>query len=109
MSDSLKQDLIKSIGIDNYIRGCKQIDQMYDDIDRGIYSNITIDTEEELSLYFVQFAIENRGRIINKYVYALNEQDAKEIVFKSYKHYKFDKSDVYCKKVDITRGLMFNV
>ena len=108
MSDSLKQDLIKSIGIDNYIRGCKQIDQMYDDIDKGIYSNIQIDTEEELSLYFIQFVLETRGRIINKYVYALNEQDAKEIVFKCYKHYKFNKFDVYCRKVDITRGLMFN-
>jgi len=109
MSDSLKQDLIKSIGIDNYIRGCKQIDQMYDDIDRGICSNIQIDTTQELSLYNVQFIIEKHGKIINKFVYALSEQDAKEIVFKYYKHYKFDKSDVYCKKVDIKRGMILNV
>ena len=109
MSDSLKQDLIKHIGIDNYIRGCKQIDQMYEDAEKGICSNIQIDTIQELSLYNVQFIIEKHGKIINKFVYALNEQDAKEIVFKYYTHYKFDKSDVYCKKVDITRGLMFNV
>ena len=105
MSDSLKQDLIKSIGVDNYIRGCKQIE----DVEKSIYSNIQIDTIKELSLYNVQFIIEKHAKIINKFVYALNEQDAKEIVFKHYKHYKFDKSDVYCKKIYIKRGMMFNV
>lgn len=116
MSNSLKQDVINVVGEDRYIQRCNEIAQLYDDAERGICSNMQIDTTEELSLYNVQFIIEKYGKIINKFgkiinkfVYALNEQDAKEIVFKYYKHYKFDKSDVYCKKVDIKRGMMFNV
>lgn len=109
MSNSLKQDVINAVGKDRYIQHCKEIAQMFNDAERGICSNIQIDTIEELSLYNIQFVIEKHGKIINKFVYALNEQDAKEIVFKYYKHYKFDKSDVYCKKVDIKRGMIFNV
>lgn len=109
MSNSLKQDVINAIGKDRYIQSCKEIAQMFSDAERGICSNIQIDTIKELSLYNVQFIIEKHAKIINKFVYALNEQDAKEIVFKYYEHYKFDKSDVYCKKVDIKRGMMFNV
>lgn len=98
MSDSLKQDVINAIGKDKYIQSCKEIAQMFNDAERGICSNIQIDNIDELSLYNVQFIIEKHAKIINKFVYALNEQDAKEIVFKYYEHYKFDKSNVYCKK-----------
>lgn len=109
MSDSLKQDVINAVGKDRYIQHCKEIEYAFNDAEEGIYCNVQIDTIEELSLYNVQFIIEKHAKIINKFVYAVNEQDAKEIVFKYYKHYKFDKSDVYCKKVDIKRGMMFNV
>lgn len=109
MSNSLKEDIINAVGRDRYIQHCKEIGYMFDDAEKGICSNVQIDTTEELSLYHVQFIIEKEAKIINKFVYALNEKDAKEIVFKYYRHYSFDKSDVYCQKVDIKRGMMFNV
>lgn len=109
MSNSLKQDLIKSIGINNYISGCKQIDQIYEDAEKGICSNIQVNTVKELSLYNVQFMIERYSKLVNKFIYALSEEDAKAFIFNYYKNFKFNKSSVYCQKVDIKRGLMFNV
>lgn len=119
MSDSLKQDLIKSIGIDNYIRGCKQIDQMYDDIDNGIFSNIEKVLEEDfnnmckdrLQLFNIQYELINKdgSRHENKFVFAYDEADAKKLVFKQYQNFKLDIIHIFCQKVDIKRGMMFNV
>ena len=109
MSDSLKQDLIKSIGIDNYIRGCKQIDQMYEDAEKGICSNIQIDTTKELSLYNVQFDIPKFDKHYIKFVFARDMTDAIDIVMKKYRKFNVDVESIHCQYVDIKRGMMFNV
>lgn len=63
---------------------------------------------KQLNLYNVQFMIERYARLINKFVYAYDESDAKEFVFNLYKNFEFNKDDVYCQEVDIKPGMMFN-
>ena len=109
MSDSLKQDVINVVGKDRCIQSCKEIAQMYDDAERGICSDMQINTETKLSLYNVQFMIERYSKLVNKFIYALSEEDAKAFIFNYYKNFEFNKSHVYCQKVNIKRGLMFNV
>lgn len=65
-------------------------------------------SETNLNLYNVQFMIEKHGKLVNKFVYALDKDDAKQIVFDMYKNFEFDKSQVYCQKVNILRGMYFN-
>lgn len=61
-----------------------------------------------LNLYNVQFIVDKYGKLVNKFVYAYNEDDAKELVFKHYSNFEFDKNNVYCQMVDIKHGMMFN-
>ena len=109
MSNSLKQDVINAVGKDRYIQHCKEIEHMFDDAENGVCSNMQINTETKLSLYNVQFMIEKYSKLVNKFIYALSEEDAKAFIFNYYKNFEFNKSNVYCQKVDIKRGLMFNV
>ena len=110
MSDSLKQDVINVVGNEEYTKRCKEIEYMYDDAEKGVCSNIQIDTTIELCLYNVQFSIyhKNTYHLINKFVYAINADDAKKIVTKRYLDYVADTTNIYCQKVDIRRGLMFS-
>lgn len=109
MSDSLKQDLIKSIGIDNYIRGCKQIDQMYEDVERGICSNIQINNETDLHLYNVQFDILKSNKIYIKFVFATDAGDAKDIIMKKYRNFNIIEESIFVEQIDIKRGMIFSV
>jgi len=111
MSNSLKQDVIKAAGNEEYAKRCKEIEYMFDDAEKGICSNIQTDTTIELCLYNVQFDIRHKNNLhlINKFVYAINADDAKKIVTKRYLDYNVDTTDIYCQKVDIRRGLMFSV
>lgn len=112
MSDNLKQDVINAVGNEEYAKRCKEIEYMYDDAaEKGICSNIQIDTTIELCLYNVQFNVRHKNNLhlINKFVYAINTDDAKKIVTKRYLDYDVDTTDIYCQKVDIRRGLMFSV
>lgn len=109
MSNSLKQDIINSVGKDRYIQSCKEIAQMYDDAERGICSNIEINTAEELSLYNVQFDIPKFDKHYTKLVIAINHADAINIIIKRYKHFGINKSGIYCEQVTMKRGMVFNV
>lgn len=110
MSNSLKQDVINAVGEDRYIKHCNEIAQLYDDAERGICSNIETN-DNKLGLYMVRFSMYHEGytRSIHRFVFAINEEDAKSLVLKRYENYNnIDITSVISIKIDITRGLMFN-
>ena len=118
MSNSLKQDVIRVVGKDEFIQHSKEIAQMYNDVERGIYSNIEKVLEEDtnnfykdkLHLFNVQFSTitSTKTNLINKFVYAIDEEDAKRLVFKRYENLSVEIIGVYCQRVDIKRGMIFN-
>ncbi len=108
MSNSLKQDVINAIGKDRYIQSCKEIAQMYDDAERGICSNMQINTTEELSLYNVQFDILKSNKIYTKFVVATDAGDAKHIVMKKYRNLNIIEESIFVERIDIKRGMIFN-
>ena len=61
----------------------------------------------KLELYNVQFMIESCCKLVNKFIFAYNEDEAKKFVFIFYKNFTFDRNTVYCQKVDIKPGMMF--
>lgn len=97
MSNSLKQDLIKSIGIDNYIRGCKQ----------------SFEETNTLHLYNVQISYRNeysfKHEFINEFIYAIDEEDAKKLVLSYYSTSINNVINIHCYEVNIKRGMMFSV
>ena len=119
MSNSLKQDVINAVGKDRYIQSCKEIAQMYDDVERGICSNIEKVLEEDtndfykdkLYLYNVQFTMIHKKdyKMINKFVFAIDEEDAKRLVLKQYENFNINTIGVSCHRLDIRRGMMFSV
>ena len=118
MSDSLKQDVINAVGLDKYIEHCKEIGYMFDDAENGICSNVNNAIKNDndalcknnLKLYTVQFSFyhKNEYHLINKFVYAIDEQDAKTIVLRKYSKFSIKLVHIFCKRIDIERGMMFN-
>ncbi len=67
-----------------------------------------LDNYKGVQLYNVQFMIEEHAKIINKFVYAYDRDDAIDLVIKKYQNFKVNKDDIYCQRVDTIRGMMFN-
>lgn len=110
MSNSLKQDVINAIGTDKYIQHCKEIEYMFDDAEKGICSNTSYVVENNLKLYNVQFSFyhKNTYHLLNKFVYAIDEKDAKTIVLNKYSNFNMKLEHVFCQRINIERGLIFN-
>ena len=77
---------------------------LVEDIDDIINPN----TQQKLSLYNVQFTLLETNKLINKFVFAWDEFNAKEIITKPYHDFKYMWNEVYCQKVDIKYGMTFN-
>ena len=69
-----------------------------------------LDNFKEVHLYNVQFKIDTHKsvRLVNKFVYAYDRDDAINLVIKKYQNFKVDIDDVYCQRVDARRGMMFS-
>ena len=64
-----------------------------------------------LSLYNVQFQIQTptKSKLVNKFVYAFNREDAIRLITKKYENFISDTNNIYCQKVDIQHGMMFSI
>lgn len=69
-----------------------------------------LDNFKEVHLYNVQFKIDTHKsvRLVNKFVYAYDRDDAINLVIKKYQNFKVDIDDIYCQRVDTRRGMMFS-
>lgn len=69
----------------------------------------TLDNLKEVHLYNVQFKIDTHKsiKLINKFIYAYDRDDAINLVIKKYQNFKVDIDDVYCQRVDVKRGMVF--
>lgn len=110
MSKSLKDDVIKAI--------------LYEEVENRIYSNDPVnqkvdwsklgmqmlDNFKQISLYNVQFRVDTHRsiKLINKFVYAYDRDDAINLVTKKYQNFKVNKDDIYCQRVDVRRGMLFS-
>lgn len=114
MSESLKNDVKTAILIAN----------MFDEVENGICSNDPVnqkvdwsklgmqmlDNFKQISLYNVQFRVDTHRsiKLINKFVYAYDRDDAINLVTKKYQNFKVNKDDIYCQRVDVRRGMLFS-
>ena len=118
MSDSLKRDVINATERDlpRFIkRVLKDNDGSYavysdSSVERVLEEDTNIFYKDKLQLFNVQisYATDTKCSLINKFVYAINEDDAKRLVFKRYENINIEVINVYCQRVDIQRGMMFN-
>ena len=101
-----------------------QIENMFNKADNDIRSNdpskVKMDwskvgeelsIEKHLSLYNVQFQIQTptKSKLVNKFVYAFNREDAIRLITKKYENFISDTNNIYCQKVDIQHGMMFSI
>ena len=98
----------------------KKINRLFNDADNGICSNdpankkvnwsqagmLMLDNFKPLNLYNVQFQLSSK--LVNRFIYAQDRDDAIELVTKRYKNFEVDKDDVYCQRVDLVRGMIFS-
>lgn len=67
---------------------------------------LMLDNFKLLNLYNVQFQLSSK--LVNRFIYAQDRDDAIELVTKRYKNFEVDKDDVYCQRVDPVRGMIFS-
>ena len=98
----------------------KKINRLFNDADNGICSNdpankkvnwsqagmLMLDNFKPLNFYNVQFQLSSK--LVNHFIYALDRDDAIDLVTKRYKTFDVDKDDVYCQRVDPVRGMIFS-
>lgn len=110
MSKSLKDDVIKAIlheEVENRIYSNDPVNQKVDWNKLGMQM---LDNFKQISLYNVQFRVDTHRsiKLINKFVYAYDRDDAINLVTKKYQNFKVNKDDIYCQKVDVRRGMLFS-
>ena len=112
MSNNLKQDVINAVGMNNFIK------HLYSYAHDGVCSNIETILKEDINTYYkdklqlfnvqISTITSTKSNLINKFVYAINEEDAKRLVLERYKNICVEIINVYCQIVDIHRGMIFN-
>lgn len=89
--------------LDNGICSNDPVNQKVDWCKAGM---LMLDNFKPLNLYNVQFQLSSK--LVNRFIYALDRDDAIELVTKRYKNFEVDKDDVYCQRVDPVRGMIFS-
>ena len=75
-------------------------------VDWSQAGTLMLDNFKPLNLYNVQFQLSSK--LVNRFIYALDRDDAIDLVTKRYKNFDVDKDDVYCQRVDPVRGMIFS-
>ena len=110
MSKSLKDDIMKAILNKEAESRIYSNDTANQKVDWAKLGMQMLDNYKEVQLYNVQFKIDTHKsiKLINKFVYAYDRDDAIKLVIKKYQKFKINKDDIYCQRVDTIRGMTFS-